>query len=374
MSRDTVQILIIAATWAGGVGVAGGLLLWAMRRRSLAVQVIGVAAVAIASVIAGMIGTAREMFLSEHDFTVVVWVCLAAGVVGLIVAAGVGGAYVVWSRSLRDGAKAFGESGRFVASDRGPAELRALSEELSRTSEKLAEAQASQARLEGARRELVSWVSHDLRTPLAGMRAMAEALEDGMVADPGRYHRQIRVEADRMARQVDDLFELSRIHAGVLNLVPQPLALGDLISEALAAADPVARARGIRLGGTVEEGIQVVADPGALSRVLSNLVVNAIRHTPADGAVEIRGHPVEAGIEVSVSDGCGGIPEAEMERVFEVAWQGVRARTPDSETDLHPRGGGLGLAIVRGIVEAHRGTVAVENHGTGCRFRVLLPA
>ena len=143
--------------------------------------------------------------------------------------------------------------------------------------------------LEQSRRELVSWVSHDLRTPLAGLRAMTEALEDGLADDPARYHAQMRAEVERMVRMVDDLFELSRIHAGVLRLSPQPVALGDVVSEALASADSVARARGVRLDGAVDEGVLVNADPAGLSRVVSNLLMNAIRHTPADGVVEVRG-------------------------------------------------------------------------------------
>ncbi len=198
--------------------------------------------VAVAAVVAGIVGTAHAMFLSDHDFEVVLLVSLVAGVVAVVFAMGVGAALVRWSRSLREDARGFGESGRFVSADRGPAELQALSDELARTSEKLAESRAREARLEESRRELVSWVSHDLRTPLAGMRAMTEALEDGMADDPARYHRQIRAEVDRMVRMVDDLFELSRIHAGVLSLTLEPVVVGDLVSEAIAGADPVARA------------------------------------------------------------------------------------------------------------------------------------
>ncbi len=374
MTRETLQVFLVAATWAGAVGLCGGLLLWLLRRRSLLLQVTGVALVAVASVVAGTIGTARAMFLSDHDFTVVVWVCLAAGVVALVVAGGVGAAYVGWSHRLRDGAREFGESGRFVPSDRGPAELRALSDELTRTSARLAEAQAREVALERSRRELVSWVSHDLRTPLAGMRAMAEALEDGLAAEPQRYHRQIRVEVDRMTRQVDALFELSRIHAGVLRLAPEPLALGDVISEALATADPIARAAGVRIHGTVADGVDVAADPAALARIVTNLVANAIRHTPAGGLVEIEGAALADAIEISVSDQCGGIAAADLERLFQVGWQGTSARTPDDGTELNPRGSGLGLAIVQGLAHAHGGRVTVRNHDTGCRFAVLLPA
>ena len=228
----------------------------------------------------------------------------------------------------------------------------------------------------------MSWVSHDLRTPLAGMRAMAEALEDGIAPDPARYHRQIRTEVDRMARMVDDLFELSRIHAGVLQLDQQPVVIGDLVSETIAGADPVARARGVRLDGSVEHGLQVVGDPAGLSRVLANLIMNGIRHTPADGTVTIHGREIPGAVELSVTDGCGGIPDDDRARVFDIAWRGAAARTPeslDAAADDHTSRAGLGLAIVKGIVEAHQGRVEVVNETptelgvAGCRFLVQLP-
>jgi len=373
VSSDELQILLVASSCAVGVGLAGLALAWAIRQRSIFWQLALVVGVAIGSVLAGVVAIARLMFISSHDRGVVTLVSVVSGVVALLVAVAVGAAISRWSAALREDARRLDTHGSFVGARRGPSELQALSAELARTSRRLEESRLREARLEGSRRELVSWVSHDLRTPLAGMRAMTEALEDGMVEDPARYHRQIRAEVDKMVRQVDDLFELSRIHAGVLSLSLQPVALGDLVSEAIAAADPVARARQVRLGGMVEDGIEVTADPAELSRVVSNLVMNAIRHTPADGVVEIRGRAVPAGVELSVADGCGGIAREDMERVFDVAWQGGAARTPDTDQEAGRRGGGLGLAIVRGIVEAHRGTVAVENEVDGCRFRVLLP-
>lgn len=371
---DQMQVVLIAAAWAGGVGVLGLGVAWLLRRLSVRWLATLVAVVAVGAVVAGMLGTARAMFLSDHDFGVVLLVALVAGVVAVAVAMAVGGAFAGWSHSLQQDARRFGDSGEFVGGSRGPAELRALSDELARTSAKLAESRAREARLEESRRELVSWVSHDLRTPLAGLRAMTEALEDGLAEDPARYHRQIRSEVDRMVRMVDDLFELSRIHAGVLRLSLQPVALGDLVSEALAGADPVARARKVRLGGSVEDGVLVRADPAELSRVLSNLLMNAIRHTPADGVVEIRGRAVPEGVELSVTDGCGGLSAEDMARVFDVAWQGSTARTPHAAVGPAGSGAGLGLAIVKGIVEAHRGRVAVANHAPGCQFLVQLPS
>ncbi len=247
-----------------------------------------------------------------------------------------------------------------------------MSAELRRTHERLAESRERGRALESSRRELVAWVSHDLRTPLAGLRAMTEALEDDLVDDPARYHAQMRTEVERMTRLVDDLFELSRIHSGALRLSVEEVSLGDVISDALAGADPVARAQGVRLWGAVDDGARVLADARELSRVVSNLLMNAIRHTPSDGTVEVSGRITVHGVEVTVRDECGGIPDEDLGRVFDVAWRGNHARTP--EPDAPTTGAGLGLAIVRGIVEAHRGSVDVTNEAPGCRFLVRLPA
>jgi signal transduction histidine kinase len=346
---------------------------WFFRRRSVRWLTGAVAVVAVVAVLAGMVGTANAMFLSGHDFNVVLLVALVAGAVAMGIGAIVGSAISASSQAIQDEARRFGESGEFTSGVRGPAELQGLSDELARTSRRLQESREREARLEDSRRELVAWVSHDLRTPLAGLRAMTEALEDGIAEDPSRYHRQIRAEVDRMVRMVDDLFELSRIHAGNLRLALEPVALGDLVSEAIASADPVARARGVRLGGGVDAGLEVVADPAELSRVVGNLLMNAIRHTPADGIVEVVGRSGPDGVELSVTDGCGGLSEEDMARAFDVAWQGSAARTPDV-AGVFGSGAGLGLAIVKGIVEAHHGTVSVGNHVPGCRFLVQLPA
>jgi signal transduction histidine kinase len=378
VTGDQLQILLVAVACALGVGIVGLAVAWSIRRWSILWQLALVVAVAIGSVLAGVIAVARLMFLSDHDREVVTLVTAASGTVALVVALTVGAAIGRWSEALRRDARLLDAHGSYVGGHRGPSELQALSEELARTSERLEESRRRETQLEASRRELVSWVSHDLRTPLAGMRAMTEALEDGMAEDPERYHRQIRAEVDRMVRMVDDLFELSRIHAGVLTMSPEPVALHDVVSEAIAGADPVARARSVRLGGRVEEGVEVVADAVGLSRVMTNLLMNAIRHTPADGSVEIHARAVADGVELSVTDECGGMSEEDMHRVFDVAWRGAPARTPD----VHTGGGaGLGLAIVKGIVEAHRGVVRVENvgpegvHGqAGCRFLVTLPA
>ncbi|MGH9005781.1 MAG: sensor histidine kinase, partial [Acidimicrobiia bacterium] len=234
----------------------------------------------------------------------------------------------------------------------------------------LDQARTRERTLEASRRELVAWVSHDLRSPLAAIRAMAEALEDGVVSDPdtvANYHHRLSGEVDRLAGLVDDLFELSRTQAGVLRLQVEMVSLSDIVSDALSGAVPVAEAKGVRLEGHLRGACpELELSTPEVARALRNLLENAIRHTPADGTVS-----VEAGVEgdaayVSVVDACGGIPETDLERVFDVAFRGEAARTPG-------RGAGLGLAIARGMVEAHGGEIDVRNEPEGCRFTVRLP-
>ncbi len=368
MTRDTWQIIAIAAGWAAVVGIVGLVVVHLVRHRSLRWAFATVALSGVLGLVAGVVGSARAMFRSTHDFGVVLWVSGVAGFVSLIFALLVARSAIKGSRALQEATRALGENGSFVAPPTTSRELSQLSAQLADTSSRLAESRERERTLEASRRELVAWVSHDLRTPLAGLRAMAEALEDGMVDDPSRYHVQMRETVDRMTRMVDDLFELSRIHAGALQLTMESVPLDEAISEALAVSGPVALARGVRLGGYAEPGVAVRADARELSRMIGNLVTNAIRHTPSEGVVEVTARAGKGGVELIVSDGCGGIPEEDLDRVFEVAWRGSDARTPEAAA-----GSGLGLAIVRGIAEAHRGTVRVDNVGDGCRFLVELP-
>jgi signal transduction histidine kinase len=227
--------------------------------------------------------------------------------------------------------------------------------------------------MESSRRELVAWVSHDLRTPLAGLRAMAEALEDGVVDTPDQvadYYRRIRVETDRLAGMVDDLFELSRIHAGALQLNLDTVSLADLVSDSLASTSAWAESK--RVSVRAENGAwpAVRGSDAELSRVMRNLLANAIRHTPVDGTVVVAAGTDHNGAWLSVQDECGGIPTADLPRVFDVAFRGESARSPRHRGD---GGAGLGLAIARGLVEAHNGVISVENRHPGCRFVVRLP-
>jgi signal transduction histidine kinase len=369
MPGDDVVVLGLLAAGAAAVsGVLGGLLLRSLRRGPIAQQALIVALTPVAAIAAGAVLAARAMFVSSHDLAALLVVLAASGGVGAVVGLGLAARLAAGTRTLTSLADRLGE-GEAIEADRGSArELSALAEQLAATSARLDASTARERALESSRRELVAWVSHDLRTPLAGIRAMVEALEDGLVEgdDIDRYHRTLRVEADRLAGLVDDLFELSRIESSTLRLSLERVGLDEVVSEALAGAGPVARAKGVRLAGTVADPAPVVEVAAAeLHRVVRNLLDNAIRHTPADGAVVVETGIADEAAYISVLDSCGGIPTDELDRVFDLAFRGDPARGPG--------GAGLGLAIARGLVEAQHGEIAVLNEPGGCRFTVRLP-
>ena len=230
------------------------------------------------------------------------------------------------------------------------------------------------APLEYSGQDLVAWISHDLRTPLAGIRAMAEALEDGLVEDPERYYVQIRGQVDRLTGMVDDLLELSKIQAGVLRLSLERVSVYDLMSDTVADLAPVATAKLLTLSFEGERGLRALADPRELARVVGNLVMNAVQHSEAGSAIVVSARSHSDGRAViSVQDSAGGIPEDDLARVFEAGWRASQPRTPALPFAHDGGGAGLGLAIVHGIVAAHHGEVRVTNVADGCRFDVLLP-
>ncbi len=345
-----------------------------LSRASLVLQLMVVALAAVVSVVGGMAAVASQMYVSTHDVTVFYWVAGVAGLVSLVMSAVLGRSLVREGRELRSAAASLGRGERVVAADRhSNTEFAALAGELAATGERLAESRARENRVEESRRELIAWISHDLRTPLAGIRAMAEALEDGMAEDPDRYYAQMRGQVDRLSGMVDDLFELSRIHSGTLRLAVEPVSLYDLISDTVAGFWPVARAKSLDLRFEGETGLTILADPRELSRVVGNLVMNAIQHSPAGLEIVVSVTENDDGRAViSVQDSAGGIPEQDLGRVFEAGWRASEPRTPASEP-TRSGGAGLGLAIVQGIVRAHRGEVVVRNVPGGCRFDVLLP-
>lgn len=251
-------------------------------------------------------------------------------------------------------------------------ELAALAQEVEEMSANLEEARLREQALESSREELVRWIAHDLKTPLAGIRAIAESLDDGAVSEPeavSRYYKTLRAEADRLAGLVDDLFELSRVTSGSLRYQMERSSLGNLVRDAVAATKPLAEAKGVHVEGRVGSvSPEVDLSTPEMSRVLRKLVENAIRHTPSDKTVFVEAGVRNGHAEVSVEDACGGMPPSDLARVLDPAY------TRDGAATAGGQGGtGLELAIAKGIVEAHHGHIEVANRGEGCRFTVQLP-
>jgi signal transduction histidine kinase len=222
--------------------------------------------------------------------------------------------------------------------------------------------------VEEARRGLVAAASHDLRTPLASLRLLVEAIDDGVAGeDRDRYLGEIRTHVAVLSDLIDDLFELSRIEAGDISWTMRRVELGDLIGDTVAAFRTSAEERGVHLAAELPaEKVVAEADAEKVQRVLFNLIQNAIRHTPADGSVTVRAKGGPRGVEVEVTDSGEGIPAGENQRVFEAFYRGDSARGED--------GAGLGLAISRAIVEAHGGRIWLEDADPGTRVRFTLPA
>jgi signal transduction histidine kinase len=374
-------LIIIGLTLVSclAVGLIGFALLHLVRYRSLRQQLTIATLLPVIAVATTVLINVQLMFLSAHDSLVI----LIALLTSLLLAAL--GAWLVVRRishaSRRVGAglhqlvsdSAAGtpvETARSAEATAAPRELAKVLDDLAETRRTLAESRARERAAEQSRQELVSYMSHDLRTPLAGLRALSEGLEDGVIDDVPRAMTHLRVTVARMSVLVDDLFALSRIQ-GTRKAKPQTMvSLTELLSDVASESEATARRQGIRLEIDLPDNdrLAVLGSSDDLARALTNLTTNAIRHTDPKLAVRLEGRRTDDGrIRVAVSDGCGGISEANLSRVFDAGWRATPSRSGDDG------GAGLGLAIARGIVESHGGEISVRNVAGGCRFEVTLP-
>ena len=233
----------------------------------------------------------------------------------------------------------------------------------------------SERAAERSRRRLVAFVSHDLRTPLAGIRAVSEAIADGVVTDDEVriQAKHIEQESIRLADMVDDLFEMSKINAGAVQPTYEQVALDEVVDDVIAAHRIPARRAGVTLRAELpEQPVRIVGSDRSLVRVLSNLVANAVAHTPDGGSVTLAVGSDGDQAWARVDDTGVGIDEADLPRVFDVAYRGSNGRVPRSDSSL-PSGSGLGLAIAAGLVHAHGGSLTAHNLENGARFEVRIP-
>jgi signal transduction histidine kinase len=238
--------------------------------------------------------------------------------------------------------------------------------------QRLQAADQKQKELDALRRDLVAWAGHDLRTPLASIRVLVEALADGMLTDmqaQQQYLAQAKKQVDYLSLLVDDLFQVSQLDAGGLSLYLEPASISDLISDTLESFSGLADQKQVTLSGSAASGIDpLVVDIQRLGRALNNLVSNALYHTPPGGRVTLSAGPVAGGVFISVSDTGEGILPEDLPHVFERFYRGDKSR------NRAVGGAGLGLAIARGIIEAHQGSIQVESApGQGTVFTITLP-
>jgi signal transduction histidine kinase len=375
MNRDTVTILGLTTLWTLVVAAIGAAILWQFRRRSLRTAMIVAALVPMAAALAAVLQSVRAMFISSHDSWVVLWTLVFSALLGVALSVVIGHWVTVGSRDVGRRLRHLGTSyDAPAAASTGtvPAELAALTDELEMTRMKLAASHERERALEDSRRELVAFMSHDLRTPLAGLRAVSEGLEDGVIDDVPGALRQMRATVDRMTGLVEDLFELSRLSSAPAPRRRMAVSLRELAEDVAGESGEHARVSGVRLvvsTPTDDDRLAVQGDPDELTRAVTNLVDNAIRHTKPEEAVTVAvDRSADGDVTLAVSDACGGIPAEDLDRVFDIGWRGDAGRTPADG------GAGLGLAIARGIVESHDGTIAVSNVPGGCAFRIDLPA
>ncbi|WP_411863233.1 sensor histidine kinase [Tsukamurella tyrosinosolvens] len=342
------------------------------RRSSIGIRAAIAIAGALISVVASTLAIAVQMYLSRHDLTVLLWVIGTSAVFSVVATPFVVGRAVGSSiAALRTATRRVGDGDVVEPTRTGLAELDAVSAELADTSRRLEESRARVAELDAARRQFFAWISHDLRTPLAGVRALAEALDEGTAPDRAAYLAALRGKVETLNAMIADLFELSKLQTGTLRIHPEPVVLLDLISDAVADCRADAERRGITIAQDGIDGHLVLVDPRELTRVIGNLLTNSLRHAPENSEVVVRADQLDGRLVLSVIDQGPGVAAEDLGRMFDVGWRADAARS--AEADGAPPGAGLGLAIVRGIVEAHGGTVVARSTAAGFRLDLTLP-
>jgi signal transduction histidine kinase len=338
-----------------------------LRQRFLAIALVGT----LVS-LGNLFALTKAMAVSAHDATLVgtLLVYSVAAGVGAAVAISRGSASAM--RRLTDTARRLGDGdldARVGATEAGP-EIDRLSRTLDGMAWRLQTAQARERRAESTRADLITAVSHDLRTPLASLRAMVEAIDEDVVQDLPtlrRYAAEMRRSVGQLSTMVDDLFELVQVDAGAIEAETETARLADVLRSALATVEGPARAKHLRLQADLGDAGDAVCSP-RLVRVLQTLLVNAVRHTPADGTVrvEARGGWDGDALELAVLDTGEGIPPADLARVFEPFYRVDASRSG--------AGAGLGLALAKRIVEALGGRIEVQSEPEkGSRFDLSLP-
>jgi len=317
--------------------------------------------------------TARLMFVNQHDLLLATILLIFASGIAVVLGQ-------FFSSALTDRIRLIDRAARSISKGKlnvrvsvgGKDEMAALADTFNDMAFKLNEAEQKKRELDILRKDLIAWVSHDLQTPLASMQAIVEALADGIVNDPEtetRYLRTLQKDIRSLSSLIDDLFQVAQLDAGGLKLECEYGSLSDLISDTLEAFSELAVRQGVSLEGAVSPGIDpVYMDVLRIGRVLNNLIGNALRHTQQGGSVKVKAEKLNGFIQIEVVDTGEGIAAKDLPYVFERFYRSEKSRSRSTG------GAGLGLAIARGIVEAHGGKIGVESErGSGTRFFMTIP-
>ena len=321
--------------------------------------------------------TARLMFINPHDLTLATILLIFAAGIAVMVGYFLSITLTDNIGALNQGADAVarGQLGTRIAMN-GHDEMAQLARAFNSMAAQLEEADQRQREIDRLRRNLIAWVGHDLRTPLSSVRAIVEALADGVVEEPEtvqRYLRTAQRDIGALSHLIDDLFEMAQIDAGGIRLERQSITLSDLISDTLESFSELAAEKGVELGGYVAPNTDpVVCDARQIGRVLNNLIGNAVRYTPEGGSIFVQASRHGAEVKVVVEDSGDGIPPADLPHIFGQFYRAEKSRSRASG------GAGLGLAIAKGLIEAHGGQIGVENVNkgvavSGARFYFTLP-
>jgi signal transduction histidine kinase len=316
--------------------------------------------------------SARLMFASEHDLLLAIVLLVFAGGMAMALGYFLSGTMTDRIYLLKKAAEKLARGNLETrVSVSGRDEVATLAESFNQMASQLQVADEKQRELEHMRTDLIAWVSHDLQTPLASIRAILEALYDGVVEEPETVKRYLST-AQRDVRSlsvlIDDLFQMAQLDAGGIPLEIANSSLSDLISDTLESFSELAARQGIALEGSAETNVDPVAmDTQRIGRVLNNLIGNALRHTPVGGRVEVQARRTNGGVEVIVCDSGEGIRAEDLPNIFESFYRGEKSRSRATG------GAGLGLAIARGIVRAHGGEIRVESQPGETRFLFTLP-
>jgi signal transduction histidine kinase len=367
-------LLTAAYVAASGAPVVAAVHLLARRRRaagSLSQQFTVAIALTVALITVGLAVVALLMIVSNHDLLITALLLAFAGALTAYATAVLSRGVLDDIEAVRDGLRAVGEGRRDVhIRTGGRDELAELAAAANAMAAQLAERESERDAAEGARRDLIAAVSHDLRTPLTSLRLLADAIEDDLVDRDTRrlYLEQMSVHIRSLSALIEDLFELSRLEAGDIQWSMQQVRLDELVEETVEAMRPAADAKRVAVQAAVNgELAPARANPEKLQRVLFNLIQNAIRHTPADGSVTVAAEANGPRVEIEVADTGEGVAYEERERVFEPFFRGGAGAARSGE------GTGLGLTICRAIVEAHGGEIWLADSPRGTRVRFSLP-